>query len=284
MDSEATEETAAGCRGQRTAGFSPRDRAKTNTTQPLNQRLWDQTRLAAPHTQDDKAVRVRRMFDHIAPTYERVNFIASAGRDRLWRRETVRRADVRPTDRVLDLACGTGDLAVAFGRANPEVVVGLDFAPEMLARCLGRTKARSGWIQGDALRLPFADQTFDITSCAFGVRNFQDLQAGLGEMYRVLKAGGRAMILEFSMPANPVLRGIYHFYFAKIMPILATWISRDKTGAYRYLPSSVVTFVTPRQMIDTLREIGFESASTTGMTFGIVNIYRADRANGDTAE
>ncbi len=218
------------------------------------------------------------MFDDIAPTYERVNTLASAGRDRGWRRETVRLAEVTPADRVLDIACGTGDLAEAFARAGIERIVGIDFASQMLLRSLDRVPGRAGWIQGDALRLPFADETFDITCCAFGVRNFQDLEKGLGEMHRVLKPGGRAVILEFSMPAQPVLRGIYQFYFAKILPKLATWISGDRTGAYNYLPSSVRTFVTPIQMIELLKKVGFSSARATSRTCGIVHIVRAGKA------
>ncbi len=232
---------------------------------------------ADPHSQSDKAARVRRMFDDIAPTYERVNTLASAGRDRTWRRETVRLAEVKPADRVLDIACGTGDLTEAFARAGTRRVVGIDFASQMLLRSLGRVPGRAGWIQGDALRLPFADETFDITCCAFGVRNFQDLEKGLSEMHRVLKPGGRAVILEFSTPAQPVFRGIYQFYFAKILPILATWISGDRNGAYNYLPHSVRTFVTPAQMIEMLKRVGFASARATSRTCGIVHIVRADK-------
>ncbi len=233
---------------------------------------------ADPHALPDKAARVRRMFDDIAPTYERVNTLVSAGRDRAWRCETVRLAEVKPDDRVLDIACGTGDLTEAFARAGARRVVGIDFAFQMLLRSLSRVPGRAGWIQGDALRLPFADETFEITCCAFGVRNFQDLETGLAEMHRVLKPGGRAVILEFSTPAQPVLRGIYQFYFAKILPKLATWISGDRTGAYNYLPSSVRTFVTPVQMIELLKKVGFSSARATSRTCGIVHIVRADKA------
>ena len=268
---------------RRAAGFSPRGSASAKTAEKPDQRLWDEARLATPHTQDDKAARVRSMFDQIAPTYERVNSIASAGRDRLWRRQTVRLADVRPTDCVLDVACGTGDLAEAFALAKPRVVVGLDFSRPMLVRSVGRPTVRSCSVQGDALRLPFADQSFDIACCGFGVRNFQKLQVGLAEMYRVLRPAGRAMILEFTMPNNPVFRKIYGFYFAKIMPVLANWISGDRTRAYDYLPRSVSTFVSPPQMIDMLTDAGFSKAGATRMTFGIVHIYRADKADTDSA-
>ena len=264
---------------QRAAGsdFSSRGLGRTNTAGGSEHRLWDQERLTDPHQQSDKSDRIRRMFDCIAPTYERVNTVASAGRDRRWRFETVRLAGIKPTDRVLDIACGTGDLARAFVRA-PAQVVGLDFAGEMLRRAVDNSPRACRWVRGDALQLPFADDAFDVTSCAFGVRNFQNLETGLREMHRVLKPGGRAMILEFSMPTNPVLRRIYHFYFAKIMPKLAAGISRDRTGAYDYLPSSVVSFATPPEMIDQLSSAGFESVGATRLTFGIVYIYRADKA------
>ena len=251
---------------------------ESSVLSPRHSTLWDEDRLADPHSQSDKAARVRRMFDDIAPTYERVNTLASAGRDRAWRRETVRLAEVKPADHVLDIACGTGDLAEAFAHAGARRLVGVDFASQMLLRSLDRVPGRAGWIQGDALRLPFADATFDITCCAFGVRNFQNLETGLGEMHRVLKPGGRAMILEFSTPAQPVLRGIYQFYFTRILPKLATWISGDRTGAYRYLPRSVRTFVTPAQIIELLKKVGFSSAQATSRTCGIVHIVRADKA------
>ena len=278
MDSETSQQNADRRAQQGAAGFSLRDDPHHNSPDARARSLWDDERLADPHSQNDKAVRVRRMFDDIAPTYERVNTLASAGRDRAWRRETVRLAEIKPADRVLDIACGTGDLTEAFARAGACRIVGIDFASQMLLRALDRVPGQAGWIQGDALRLPFADETFDITCCAFGVRNFQDLEKGLGEMHRVLKPGGRAVILEFSMPVQPVLRGIYQFYFVKILPRLATWISGDRTGAYNYLPSSVRTFVTPSQMIELLKKVGFSSARATSRTCGIVHIVRADKA------
>jgi len=278
MDSDISQQDTAQRAPQRAAGFSLRDPACEDSAGERTLRLWDDERLADPHSLADKAARVRRMFDDIAPTYERVNTWASAGRDRAWRCETVRLAEVKPADCVLDIACGTGDLAEAFVHAGARRIVGLDFASQMLLRALDRVPGRAGWTQGDALCLPFADETFDITCCAFGVRNFQDLEKGLAEMHRVLKPGGRAVILEFSTPAQPVLRGIYQFYFTRIFPKLATWISGDRSGAYRYLPCSVRTFVTPAQMIEMLKKVGFLSARAASRTCGIVHIVRADKA------
>lgn len=238
-------------------------------------RLWDASRLVDPHSQHDKAARVREMFDRIAPTYERVNFISSAGRDRAWRTETVRLAEVKPTDRILDIACGTGNLLEAFSRRGVKEVIGLDFAREMLCHSVGKLQTRAGWCLGDALKLPFADASIDVTSCAFGVRNFQDLHQGLREMYRVLRPGGRLLILEFALPGSSLARKIYLFYLTKVMSQLAHWISGDNTGAYQYLPSSVKTFLSPGKMKDMLAKIGFEDIQVTAKTCGIVFILKA---------
>jgi demethylmenaquinone methyltransferase/2-methoxy-6-polyprenyl-1,4-benzoquinol methylase len=236
---------------------------------------WDRVALTAPHTVPDKAARVRRMFDAIAPTYEWVNRVASVGRDAYWRRRAVRLAGIRSDDRVLDLACGTGDFARAFQAAGPERVVGADFAANMLRQALSRSADGMTWCQADALQLPFADETFTVAGCAFGVRNFQHLAAGLAEAHRVLKPGGQVVILEFGMPRTGVLRLAYRFYFENILPRLGTWISRDRTGAYRYLPQSVITFLDTDGMALALTEAGFASIRAHPMTFGIAVVYLA---------
>lgn len=239
--------------------------------------LWDRERLGNPHVAQDKARRVREMFEHIAPTYERVNRIASVGRDRHWRRRTVQLADIGPQDMVLDIACGTGDLAEAFGCAGPRAVIGVDFAQAMLERTAGRLPCPGGFCCADALNLPFADDSFDVTCCAFGVRNFADLQRGLSEMFRVLKPGGRTLILEFSMPSRTPLRQLYRLYFCNLMPHLARWISRDHTGAYDYLPQSVLNFASPTRIQELLIKVGFSGVRIRRQTFGIVYIFRADK-------
>ena len=238
--------------------------------------LWSGRRLRDPHSVGDKALRVREMFDRIAPTYQRVNRLASAGRDAVWRRALVDMATVRCADRVLDVACGTGDLAGVFREAGAGEVVGLDFAREMLLRCQ-RPDASSSWCQADALKLPFGDGSFDIVSCAFGIRNFQVLQTGLSEMFRVLAPGGRAMILEFTMPEIVPLRWAYSFYFSVVMPRLATWVSRDDSGAYSYLPQSVATFPEPAEVVKCFEKVGFSAVNTRRMSLGIVQLLRADK-------
>ena len=241
--------------------------------------VWDDARLADPHGQSDKAARVEAMFDAIAPTYERVNRTLSLGRDAHWRRRAVELARVAPEDRVLDLACGTGDFARAFAMANPAQVVGCDFSSGMLS--LAKRRSIEGfantidWYRADALNLPFADASFSIASCAFGIRNWQDLLRGFRETYRVLKPGGRFVILEFSMPRAPFLGGLYLFYFRRVLPRLATVISRDRTGAYEYLPASVSSFVDAAGIARQLTDAGFARVEHHRLTFGVVTVHLA---------
>ena len=249
--------------------------------------VWTPDLLHAPHEAADKAPRVRRMFNAIAPRYELVNSLFSAGRDAYWRRSAVKLAQVHSDDEVLDIACGTGDFARAFSQARPRRVVGCDFAHEMLIRAAGfspRDKSAlanargSQWVEADALRLPFGDGCFTITSCAFGVRNFADLDAGLKEMVRVLRPGGRAIIVEFTRPTNHLVRFLYELYTNRLMPMAASWISGDRSGAYRYLPQSVVSFPTADRMCAKLRAAGFIQAKATPLTWGVVTIYVATRS------
>ena len=241
------------------------------------EQAWSQQQLQAPHEVADKAGRVRCMFNAIAPRYELVNTVFSFGCDKMWRRRAVRMAEIRSDDDVLDIACGTGDFARAFAAANPASVVGCDFATEMLALASKRPPPSITWCDADALCLPFADQAFSITSCAFGVRNFQDLQKGLGEMYRVLRPGGRAVILEFTRPRRRLFRAMYELYANRVMPVAASIISRDRSGAYRYLPRSVVSFPDSQKVSDILKEVGFARVEATPLTMGIVAVYIARR-------
>jgi len=248
-----------------------------SSAEPLQ---WDDTRLGSPHTQADKSRRVQRMFDAIAPTYELVNSVSSAGRDKSWRREMVRLAGVRPDDVLLDLACGTGDVARTFAAAGvrPRFIAGADFSAQMLALAATRPIESGTFLQADALHLPLADASMSLVTCAFGIRNFQDLGAGLREVHRVLQPGGRAVILEFSLPRSRWLRKLYLFYINRVMPVAATWISRDRSGAYRYLPRSVVSFPRTDEILAELRAAGFEKATAHPRTLGIVSIYVAAKA------
>jgi len=238
---------------------------------------WTDETLAAPHDVPDKAQRVRTMFNGIAPRYELVNTLFSLGLDRLWRRTAVRLAQMGPRDEVLDIASGTGDLARAFHRAGPKLVVGTDFAHQMLLRAADRARGPRHWCESDAMALPFPQACFDVVSCAFGIRNFQNLDGGLREMVRVLRPGGRAIILEFTTPGNRVIRSVHGVYARRFMPFAASLISGDQTGAYRYLPESVVSFVSGEELVHRLHSVGFDRVERVPMTMGVVTVYAAWR-------
>ena len=239
---------------------------------------WDESALADPHGDPQKASRVRSMFDRIAPSYDLNNRLHSLGRDQAWRRRTVRAASVSEGETVVDVACGTGDLAVAFDATPARRIVGLDFAPRMLA--LARAKARRAGARvdlarSDAMRLPLATGSADVVTIAFGIRNVADPAAAIAELHRVLAPGGRLLILEFGTPRQPMLRRLYSFYFHQVLPRTATWIARDKSGAYRYLPKSVDAFLDARRLRAMMRDAGFAEPDATPLTFGIAMLYRA---------
>lgn len=246
---------------------------------------WDEQALRAPHDQPDKAARVASMFDAIAPTYERVNTLATLGRDAAWRRRAVVAAAARATDVVLDVCCGTGDMVRAFAalRCPPRLIIGVDFAAGMLAEGrFGGDRTSVCLLRADALRLPLADSSVDVISCAFGVRNFRDLQAGLCEMARVARPGARVVILEFAPPENAVVRWAYRIYCDRVLPRLGGWVSGDRVGAYRYLPRSIVTFESAAAMMSRLQRAGFGQVEVRRMNLGGVALYRGIRAAGDS--
>ena len=248
---------------------------------------WTDPLLANPHAVPDKAARVNSMFSAIAPSYDLNNRLHSLWMDQHWRSVAVKMAEVRPGDAIVDVACGTGDLTLKFARKNVSGrTVGLDFTHAMLP--LAREKARRqierlklrvdhppAFLQADALALPLPDASADVLSIAFGIRNVANWQDAISEFARVLKPGGRLIILEFSLPRNAVLRGFYNFYFRKIMPRTATLISGDKSGAYKYLPESVNTFISPAAMIGELKTAGFTAIRAKALTLGICTCYRA---------
>ncbi len=244
----------------------------------MEQPAWTADLLEKPHLVPDKAKRIRRMFNGIARRYELVNRLFSGGRDATWRRQAVRLARVRPDDVVLDVACGTGDFARAFLAGGAGMVVGCDFAHQMLLLAASRDRPNLYWCEADAQNLPFRDGSFSITSCAFGVRNFTDLDLGLSEMHRVLVPRGQCVILEFTRPHHRLVRSLYEFYAGRFMPWAATLVSGDRTGAYRYLPRSVVSFPDAEQMGKRLRQAGFVETRAVPLTWGAVTIYLARRA------
>jgi len=234
---------------------------------------WDRESLKNPHRQADKARRVRQMFSGIAGRYDLLNHLLSFNQDRRWRRRAVRRAEPRAGQRVLDLCCGTGDLAWEFVRQNPALgqVIGLDFAEPMLHRAAQKGPRRGApargsrgneapvkWICGDAQRLPLAEGSCDAAACAFGLRNLEDPGKALEELHRVLKPGGRLVILEFAWPKNGVISWLYQGYFRLVLPVIGNIIAQDRNRAYHYLPASVKSFATEVQLETRLRESGFK--------------------------
>lgn len=232
--------------------------------------------------ESSKKEQVREMFDNIAPTYDRLNHTLSAGIDRMWRRRTVRIVSQCRPQRVLDLASGTGDLAIALAKAMPQcAVTGADISEGMLS--LAREKARQAGLEGridfvcgDAERMEFADGTFDAVTVAFGVRNFGDIPAGLREMLRVLRSGGVAAVLELSVPKNPVVRRLYGVYAHTVLPLLGGAVSHDR-AAYRYLPESVDEFPSPEKFLGIMAEAGFTGCRYRSLTFGTARIYTASK-------
>lgn len=251
-------------------------------------RAWTREALADPHAQPDKARRVREMFAAIAGRYDLNNRVHSLGRDQAWRRFAVRAADVRPGDVVVDVACGTGDLTEAFARRSPASrVIGIDFTPEMLdiaraklARRPMSLGSRVEYRQGDAMALDLPERSADVLSIAFGIRNVQEPARALAEFARVLKPGGRLVVLEFDRPRLAPVRWCNDLYTARIMPHTATWLSGDRSGAYRYLPRSVGTFMTAEELGEQLRRVGFADVRTARLTLGICACTRALRHGG----
>lgn len=210
---------------------------------------------------------VRSMFDRIAPVYDVMNRLMTAGLDLRWRRIAAE-AVVRPGDRVLDACCGTGDLAVACARAGG-VVTGLDFAPRMLERARRKLPAAT-WVEGDMLALPFEDAAFEVSTVGFGVRNVSELDGGLRELRRVLVPGGRVAVLEITQPRG-LLAPFYRVWFDKIVPMLGTVLKGG--AAYSYLPASVRRFPGPDQLAELMRAAGFEDVAYRTFAGGIVALH-----------
>ena len=223
------------------------------------------------------------MFASIARRYDLNNHLHSMGMDRRWRGVAVRMSQVPEGARVLDVACGTGDLSEAFARTPAAEVVGLDFTREMLDVARARQASlapefarKLRYVEGDAMALPFDDASFDRASIAFGLRNVSEPDKALSEFKRVLRPGGRLTVLEFDQPGSRIVRWLNDLYCARIMPMTATLISRDKSGAYYYLPRSVRTFMTSDALRDVLARAGFADARTRRLSLGICACTIAD--------
>ena len=234
------------------------------------------------NTDQTKKEEVREMFDNIAPKYDLLNHTLSMSIDRVWRRRVVGEVRRAKPGRILDVATGTGDLAIAMARRIRDVqVLGVDLSEQMLAVARRKIEARGldGRIvldRGDAERLAVADASVDVATVAFGVRNFGDLGAGLRELARTIKPGGIVVILEFSRPRNRVFRALYEFYSYKILPRIGGLVSRDKR-AYEYLPASVGEFPAPEEFMAMMARAGFRNCRARSQSFGIAQIYIGER-------
>lgn len=221
--------------------------------------------------------RISQMFDRIAPTYDALNHVLSANVDVRWRKEAVRLLGLTGTETVLDACTGTGDLAIALQEGGAGSVVGCDFAPEMIRRAREKAGDRIEFRVEDTTQLSFPDETFDVATVSFGVRNLEDLDRGLADLCRVLKRGGRLLVLEFSRPPNPVFRAFYDTYFMVVLPLIGNLVSGGADNAYTYLPRSVMSFPAPDALTDRIRAAGFSEVEVRSLTFGIATIHLATR-------
>jgi demethylmenaquinone methyltransferase/2-methoxy-6-polyprenyl-1,4-benzoquinol methylase len=222
---------------------------------------------------------IGQLFDRIAGTYDGLNHGLSLSIDRRWRRKTVE--CMKPVRHVLDVAIGTADLTIEMlRRGMAQRVTGIDLSTKMMAigKCkVERLKLKEvEFVYGNAQQMPFEDNAFDGVTCAFGCRNFSDLDAGLREMYRVLKPGGQVTILEFSYPSNRLVRALYNIYFTRVLPFIGRIVSRDKT-AYTYLNKSVKSFCWGEAFAQHLHDAGFTDEHFETLTFGIATIYTAKK-------
>jgi demethylmenaquinone methyltransferase/2-methoxy-6-polyprenyl-1,4-benzoquinol methylase len=226
-----------------------------------------------------KKQQVEQMFDNISGNYDLLNRILSMGIDVSWRKKVVKSVQNAKPKTILDIATGTGDLAIAMAKATDAKITGFDLSAGMLE--VGRKKVAEQklenqieMIQGDAENMPFADQSFDVITVAFGVRNFENLTKGLDEIYRILKPGGKFIILEFSQPEAFPMKQLYEFYSRNILPKIGKQISKDQS-AYTYLPDSVKAFPYGEEMKKILKNSNFVQPFDKKLTFGIASIYES---------
>ena len=240
--------------------------------------------MAIENRVNDK--KIQNLFSAIARYYDFLNSLLSLRRDKSWRRETVKASNVEPTSKVLDVCTGTGELALAYADkvSGEGFVIGSDFCFEMLV--IGDQKGerrnrgtRTNFLSADTLALPFLDNTFDVVSVGFGIRNVSDVELGIREMTRVAAPGGRVVILEFTQPVNPLFRRLYYFYFTKILPFIGNRISGSEDDAYGYLPRSVMKFPDCETLKAVMEQCGLLDVRFYRKTFGIVAIHVGKKSN-----
>ncbi len=224
-----------------------------------------------------KKEQVKEIFNDIAPKYDKLNHLLSMNIDKGWRKKAVAHIDVNTPKRVLDIACGTGDFSIAAYKRGVRDIVGLDISQGMVE--IGQKKIASLGLEdsislqtGDSENIHFEDESFDAVIVAFGVRNFENLEKGLCEMHRVLKTGGKVIILEFSMPRTFPIKQLYKFYFKRMLPWVGGLISGNKS-AYEYLPDSVEKFPHGEAFLKILRSCGFNNATQKRLSAGVASIY-----------
>ncbi len=218
---------------------------------------------------------VRAMFSDIAGRYDFLNHLLSANQDKRWRRRAIRLLNPKAHHRVLDLCCGTGDLAFECARQQPQCeIIGTDFAVPMLQIAREKDNGKTPFLAGDALNLPFADAVFDAAIVAFGARNFEDTQRGLREMQRVTKSGGKVLVLEFMRPTSPLLVYGFGLFFKRVLPLIGKIVSRHG-NAYDYLPASVDGFYNRREFETLMRQTGLRDVRSWDLSGGIATIFIA---------
>ncbi|MBQ5680966.1 MAG: bifunctional demethylmenaquinone methyltransferase/2-methoxy-6-polyprenyl-1,4-benzoquinol methylase UbiE [Bacteroidaceae bacterium] len=235
-----------------------------------------------PYGEGSKQEQIRRMFDKIAPSYDRLNHALSLGIDRRWRRTAVDALGIHQPQQILDIATGTGDFALLLAkRIKPQHIVGADISEGMMA--VGREKIKEEGLQNvisfqyeDCMQLSFPDGSFDAVTSSYGVRNFQNLDKGLQEMQRVLRPGGHLLIVELTPPPSFPMKQLFWLYAHVVMPLLGRLISHDDS-AYTYLPASMEAFPQPEQMEGILRKAGFTEVQWRRFTFGISTMYLATK-------
>lgn len=238
-------------------------------------------RLPSDKFPGDKATQVQAMFSAIAPRYDLLNRVLSFGVDRRWRAEAARTALRDGARRVLDVATGTGDLAFTVAAMRPGTeVVAVDFAEPMLDLARAKARSRGSRVRfevADGTRLPYPDDSFDALTVAYGLRNFADLDAGLREFHRVLRPGGRLVVLEFPPPPGGLFGGLYRTYFLRILPAVGGLVS-GRASAYRYLPASVLAFPAPSELAARLEAAGFQEVRYRLQTLGVSAIHQGEKS------
>ena len=235
------------------------------------------------NSQKTKKEEVQQMFDNIAPTYDKLNHILSLSIDKMWRRRVVRKVRRMKPEKIMDLATGTGDLAIKMAKAMPKAkIMGVDLSEKMLAVAAEKVRRKGlddhiALYQGDAEKLDVADGVLDVVTVAFGVRNFGNLEQGLSEIMRSLRSGGHIVVLEFSTPRNWFVRKCYQFYSNHVMKPVGGMVSKDRK-AYDYLPDSIVEFPDRERFLDIMHRTGFVECRRFSQSFGIAQIYIGKKA------